>query len=220
MEVLLELASKEINELAAALAKAHSEMETAEATKVLKHLNSRYADLNDITSAARPALSKNGLAVIQRELRDTDGQIVLSTVLMHTSGQWIESRLPIVAENPKNMQEIGKSIKYTRRYAYSTITGILIEDEMHDYRGGYNQQQKNYQTPKVAPAATVIEVITKEQLEQINLELNGHPDLTREVITGLKIKNLTEMKKADYARVMKHVQQSKNKAQTAQQPTA
>jgi hypothetical protein len=214
MEVLLELASKEINELAAALAKAHSEMETAEATKVLKHLNSRYADLNDITSAARPALSKNGLAVVQRELRDTDGQIILSTVLMHTSGQWIESRLPIMAENPKNMQEIGKSIKYTRRYAYSTITGILIEDEAHDYRGGYNQQQKNYQASKPAPAAQAPEVITREQLEQLNVELNGHADLMREVMTGLKIKSLNEMKRADYARVMKHVQQTKTKTQT------
>lgn len=215
MEVLLELASKEINELAAALAKAHSEMETAEATKVLKHLNSRYADLNDITSAARPALSKNGLAVVQRELRDPDGQLILSTVLMHTSGQWIESRLPILSENPKNMQDIGKSIKYTRRYAYSTITGILIEDDVPDYRN-HSNQHKNYQ--RVGQATVQVnDAITKEQLAQLTTELTGQANITKEILSGLKIKGLSEIKKADYTRVIKHVQQAKIKQQDTSQ---
>ena len=55
--------------------------------------NSMYAPLSNILNLVRPILSKHGLSIIQSP--SGDGQnITVTTLIMHTSGEWIESDPP------------------------------------------------------------------------------------------------------------------------------
>ena len=94
--------SEQINELAAALAKAQAEMKNATLNKINPHFKSKYADLAMIRDTVTPALAKNSIAVSQG-IDTLDSGIVVVTRLLHSSGQWIESRIPIAYDKPQAM---------------------------------------------------------------------------------------------------------------------
>lgn len=119
--------SEQINELAAALTKAQSEMEHASKDKTNPHYKSKYADLASCLDACREPLFKNGLSIAQAPQKH-DGSWVLVTRLMHTSGQFIESECPIM--NAKgDAQGFGSGLTYARRYALSAIIGLAQDDD-------------------------------------------------------------------------------------------
>lgn len=118
--------SEAINELAAALAKAQAEMKNAKLNKVNPHFKSRYADLAEIRDTVTPALAKNGIAVTHGMDTIEGGGLVVVTRLIHSSGQWIESRFPIAYDKPQTM---GSAITYGRRYNLSAIANIAADDD-------------------------------------------------------------------------------------------
>lgn len=123
--------SDQINELATALAKAQAEIGHASKAADNPFFKSRYADLPAIYNAARPALSKHGLAVTQlTEFADGD-KVSIVTTLMHSSGQWMRGWYPVrpVKADP---QGLGSAITYARRYAYSAMVGVASDDEDDD----------------------------------------------------------------------------------------
>ena len=89
--------SEQVNEIAAALAKAQASMKNATLNKVNPHFKSKYADLAGIRDTVIPALSANGIAVAQTLDRlGADGHVgsYVITRLLHSSGQWMEARVP------------------------------------------------------------------------------------------------------------------------------
>lgn len=120
--------SEQINEIATALAKCQGELKPVpKSTK--GHYKGGYADLAECWENCRAALSKNGLAVTQTTDTEND-KLVLHTLLIHASGQWIKSTMPLICSNDKDIQKIGGSITYTRRYALCSIVGITpVEDD-------------------------------------------------------------------------------------------
>lgn len=122
--------SEQINEIAAALAKAQSGMKNAALNKVNPHFKSKYADLAGIRDTVIPSLAANGIAAVQTLdtfIGDGVHAPYVITRLVHASGQWIESRCPIQAG--KNMQEMGSAITYARRYSLSAICGIAADED-------------------------------------------------------------------------------------------
>jgi hypothetical protein len=116
-----------LSDIATALAKAQSEMKNATLNKTNPHFRSKYADLAGIRDAITPALTKHGIAVTQ--LIEIYGEMtVVATKLIHTSGQMIESRFPIMAD-PTKPQAIGSAITYARRYSLSAICGIAADED-------------------------------------------------------------------------------------------
>ena len=93
--------SDSIKELATALAKAQGEMEAAKKDSTNPHYKSSYADLASISDACRPVLAKNGIAHTQTFGRSEHG-LQIETTLIHSSGQWISSALPVPASSPAN----------------------------------------------------------------------------------------------------------------------
>ena len=126
------LQSQTIGKLAAALSKAQDTMEAPGKGREAKiesqkgRYSYKYADLADIIDCYRKPLSSNGLALTQPiVLRGS--QMVLLTVLVHESGEWIASEYPLrMYERP---QEQGSAITYARRYAVSSLLGIAAEDD-------------------------------------------------------------------------------------------
>jgi hypothetical protein len=93
----------------------------------------KYADLGDVIIAVRPMLHKNGLAVVQG-IGIRKGTDVITTRLLHKSGQWLEStmRVPGVRTTEAQSatpQAFGSGLTYGKRYAYSAILNIVTDTD-------------------------------------------------------------------------------------------
>jgi hypothetical protein len=113
--------------LYAALVKAQSEMPVADKNSTV-YGRQKYTNLADVVRISRPILVKNGLAVTQMFLND-----ILITRLVHSSGQFIESSLKLVInskdEKTNSLHLMGASITYFRRYCYSSIIGLVTDED-------------------------------------------------------------------------------------------
>lgn len=123
--------SDQINELATALAKAQKQIKPATATAWNPHFKKNYADLTSVWEACREALASNSLSVSQAAGKDESGKPVLETRLIHSSGQWIESVMPLILQR-QDMQGLGSAITYSRRFALAAIVGVAPEEEDDD----------------------------------------------------------------------------------------
>ena len=134
--------SAEINELASALSKAQGVIVPASKDADNPFFHSKYADLASVWEVAREPLYRNGLAIIQ--LPSADGNIVtLETIIVHSSGQFISSKLTMIAKDA-SPQAIGSCITYLRRYALSSVVGIASEID-DDGNSATNVNGKNYE---------------------------------------------------------------------------
>nr|WP_228748266.1 ERF family protein [Bradyrhizobium sp. BR 10289] len=92
----------------------------------------RYASLAAGLDIVRKTLSQQEIATIQTtRTEQITGQIHLTTLLAHASGEWISSDLPVCAgkeiEAPHRM---GAALTYARRYALFALVGIAGEDDL------------------------------------------------------------------------------------------
>lgn len=121
--------SDQINEIAAALAKAQGAIEGAVKGSVNPHFRSKYADLGAVWDACREHLTKQGIAVLQPVGRDEMGQRCTFTRLTHASGQWMEDDgIPLLLSKD-DMQGLGSALTYSRRYGLMAMVGIAPEDD-------------------------------------------------------------------------------------------
>lgn len=121
--------SDNINEIAEALVKAQAEL--ASASKDQSGYGYNYSDLASVINSSRPALTKNGLAVIQLVGQTTDESVSVTTILAHKSGQFFKSigTLPVIEMKGCNAaQSAGASLSYLKRYQYQSIIGQPSED--------------------------------------------------------------------------------------------
>lgn len=119
--------SEQIAKLAASLSKFQSQLEAVKKDSANPFFKSKYAELSAVWDAIREPLAANELAVIQ-EPSSANGRVVLTTTLLHSSGEYIRSSIsfPVVKQDP---QGYGSAITYARRYALQAITGIAPEDD-------------------------------------------------------------------------------------------
>jgi len=147
--------SATIGELATALGKAQAELKPAPMDSVNKFLGNRYADLGAIIETAKPVMLKNGLAISQLVGSDGD-RVSVTTVLMHTSGEWIKDTVSVTVGDEKGKsaaQTAGSLITYLRRYSLSAIMGIYADE---DADGGTKTQPETKPSPapkQAEPAA-------------------------------------------------------------------
>ncbi len=116
--------SESITDLAAALCLAQAEMGGATKNSTNPHFKSSFADLESVIKIIKPAFFKHGLSFIQLPITSEGGKgIGVSTMLMHSSGQWIEGEylLPLEKVTP---QGAGAAITYARRYGLVSLCGI------------------------------------------------------------------------------------------------
>ena len=106
-----------------------------------------YLDLAGLCEVVLPMLSAAGIAVVQ----GGDGQ-TLDTMLLHMSGEWVRTSLPMPAES--NPQKLGSSITYFRRYALAAIVGAVSEDDDDDGNAASHTpaRQPSAQPPANRPA--------------------------------------------------------------------
>jgi hypothetical protein len=132
--------SESVASIATALAKAQTELSNPEKAMVGTVYNNRsdspqsfrYASLSSGLDIVRKILGGQQIAVAQTtDIDRANGAVNLTTVLMHTSGEWIASHWPVCAlseiSQPRRM---GAALTYARRYALFTMVGIAGEDDL------------------------------------------------------------------------------------------
>ena len=121
------ITSDEINEIAAALAKAQGEIEDASKTGLNPAFRSKYADLAAVRAVIREPLAKNNLAVTQFPSTNS-GEVTVQTMLVHTSGQYMSCSLTMPC-GKWDAHGIGSAITYARRYGLMSILCIASDDD-------------------------------------------------------------------------------------------
>lgn len=192
--------SDEIKDLASALAKAQAEMPIAIKSRENPYFKSAYADLSDIVKASRPSLTKNGLSVLQDIIHREDGSAVLYTILMHITGQWIESRMRILPLK-NDPQSMSSYISYLKRIAYASLVGVVTGDEDDDAEVAMVSSREimaKGPSNKYDPKKESPEPITKEQLEELEYELSQYPDIAEEIMDKMRLQSLADLPKSKF----------------------
>jgi hypothetical protein len=166
--------SNNINELAAALAKAQGCMAPAKMDSVNPFLKNRYADLGSVIQAARQPLSANGLSFTQHPAV-TESQVSVTTLLLHASGEWIESEITLPLDGGKGLslaQSMGAIITYLRRYSLASILGIYADEDTDGNESKKAAPAQKATVPAPAPTstqaqatATQVTPVTKDALK-------------------------------------------------------
>src|SRR6202162_5992218 len=139
--IVMQRSSETIGSIAAALAKAQAELTNPEKslTATIRASNPRdhdqtfrYAALSSGLDIVRKALGGHEIATVQTTAIDNEaGLIRLTTILAHSSGEWVSSDWPVcpIGETAAP-HRMGAALTYARRYALFTLVGIAGEDDL------------------------------------------------------------------------------------------
>lgn len=117
-----------MKQIAIALIKAQSEMADAKKNAKNPFLKNSYADLNAIREAVIPVLNDNKIAVLQPMI-EINGEMYIKTLLLHESGETIESITKIVVSKQNDAQSQGSGITYARRYGLQSLLNVGAVDD-------------------------------------------------------------------------------------------
>lgn len=204
----MKIMSEQIDQLATALAKSQSEMDFATKNSKNPFFKSNYADFESIVSASRPSLTKYGLSVTQIPttiIHENSDQISniswLSTILMHSSGQWIRSDMPY---NPpkSDVQSLSSYNTYLKRMCYTSIVGVVTsDDDDGEAAVAPTRSQPSYSQPQ-------------RPISEEMKYLNGFSEAAKEqILVRFKKNSLEEMTSLDVAIMKREIaeKQEKNK---------
>ena len=132
--------SESVAAIATALAKAQTELSNPEKAMVGTVYNNRsdspqsfrYASLSSGLDIVRKTLGGHQIAIAQTtDIDRANGTVNLTTVLLHTSGEWISSDWPVCQLSETSApRRMGAALTYARRYALFTMVGIAGEDDL------------------------------------------------------------------------------------------
>jgi hypothetical protein len=132
--------SESVAAIATALAKAQIELTNPEKSAVgsIRHHHHeapqvfRYATLSSGLDIIRKTLGGHQIAIAQTtDIDRASGMVNLTTVLLHTSGEWISSDWPVCRLSETTApRRMGAALTYARRYALFTMVGIAGEDDL------------------------------------------------------------------------------------------
>jgi ERF superfamily len=137
----MQRSSNKIGALAAALAKAQSEIANPEKS-LMATIQSpfpregsrtfKYAPLAAGLEIVRKCLGQHEIATVQATRLDRDSDLItLTTTLVHSSGEWISSDWPVCpVSDTAAPHRMGAALTYARRYALFTLVGIAGEDDL------------------------------------------------------------------------------------------
>lgn len=116
--------SESIKQIATALITFHVKVNKIPKDSSNPFFKSKYASLSAILDAITDPLNESGLSFCQFP----SGEHGLTTILMHTSGEWISSEYSM-RPSKDDPQGVGSAITYQRRYALAAILGLNIDED-------------------------------------------------------------------------------------------
>lgn len=123
--------SETISKISPAMMKASAEIQNMATTR--EGYGYRYLELPAIIEAVKPVLFNNGLFVIQSVTSEDSTKVGITTRLTHSSGEFFEDTFYLPPTNigkANEVQKLGSSITYGRRYGLSTILLLAVDDDV------------------------------------------------------------------------------------------
>jgi hypothetical protein len=139
--------SENINEIVTALSKAQAEIGNVAKDAKNPHFKADYASLGAVLETCRPVLAKHNLCILQPASSEGSGAVTVETMIAHSSGQWMRSRLSCMP-GKQDAQGIGSVITYMRRYSLASMVGVAQTDD--DGEGATGRGESG--GPQMAPA--------------------------------------------------------------------
>lgn len=162
--------SETIAELAKALAAFQGEVKQPMKDKDNPFFKSKYVPLENVVEAITDTAPKHGLSFIQYPVNQDD-KVGIVTILMHSSGEFMEMQ-PIFAKPAKNdAQATGSVITYLKRYSLSSVFGITSDED--DDGNQASQQQQGGQAPQQAPRKQSNNLASDKQRSMIGAKVKA-----------------------------------------------
>ena len=189
--------SEQINELAAALAKAQSVMPKAK----MSGINSRFADkatgktgayatFDDIRDAVKEPLTFYGISYTQHPY-SINGEVGVETMLIHDSGQWMRSRFGVPASK-HDPQAYGSLLTYVRKFALAAAAGVSTQEDT-------DADEVSHEPPS--------STISPDQVAIIRKELERHNKPESKILKHKNLNDLSELKQSQYDRLLDNIRQ-------------
>ncbi len=183
--------SESIKELASALKDFQAEVKNPKNVANNPFFNSKYAPLDEVINTVKEPLSKYGLSYIQMPNSEDGNLVAITTMLLHESGEWIESEPLKLKSDKPTAQGSGSSITYARRYQLSAMLGIASEDE-----------DDGTATAHTISEAKEPKKITTEQAEEIR-SLSKEKKISEEYICKFrKVNRFEDLQENDWKAAM------------------
>ncbi len=147
-----------------------------------------YADLPSILNAIEGPLAERGMVLTQPLKASESGGNIISTILRHKSGAFIECsyHLPSVVK----MQDAGKDITYFRRYGICTLLCIMAED---DTDGNDIDDLKKNGGAITTTFSGEKGKISKDQIKILQTKTAGYLELQKTLLIKANIKSLIDL---------------------------
>jgi hypothetical protein len=194
--------SDNIAELAAALAKAQGDMNAAKIDSENKFQHWKYSSLGAVTDAVKKPLSANSLSYAQA-VSMTETSVTVTTLLMHASGQWIETEISAEPEGNKSntfIQTVGIAITYLRRYSLAAMVGVCADEDTDgatdDQAQKSQQAQRQQQSQKTSAKPAQNDKRVGYPEEDMSVPQDDEPELSPELAAAAAV---TDSKGNSYA---------------------
>ena len=156
--------SEQINEIAKAMTAAQSEMQNPAFDKKNPAFKSSYASLASCRKAIIPVFAKHGISIVQN-IGSTDNGVTCSNLLMHTSGQWIQTDALEVPADRHNAHGYGSACTYARRFSLMALA-CVVGDEDDDG----NQAAANPPSVMQVPLKESSKSIAQDHFDKLDAE--------------------------------------------------
>lgn len=218
--------SETIGKLAMALVKFNTEVETIAKDAKNPHFKNNYATLDNIVEVIRPLLAKQGVIVMQ--IPGGDGEnVIMKTMLLHESGEYMESEALIMRPAKNDPQGVGSCITYARRYSLCSMLSLSTGED--DDGNHASQPQRATQAPQSAPQgaphnpqpqqpASPANTITDKQLSFLLSEMKKSKVEPEAVKAKYMFNSSKEIKKSQFNEILTWVQAGGDRVEEAALP--
>lgn len=204
--------SDSIANIAVALVKFNGEVSKIGKDSENPHFKNAYASLDNIIDEIRPILQKHGLSIMQFPGGDGE-RFTMTTMLLHESGEWIESQ-PIVMKPVKNdPQGIGSCTTYARRYSLSAFLSLNTgEDDDGEGASGERNTAPNNNSTRQSNASSGGALASDGQTKMLYAKHKATGWTTYNEINtflGYTITKFAEVQAADVTKLAQHLDKHK-----------
>lgn len=187
------------NNLSSALARAQATMPSAQKTGYNPHFRSNFSTLEDLVSASRESLTREGLSIVQ--FRDFEGENdFLVTQLRHASGDVVAGRALLYLKDKTEIQKLGSAISYLKRYEYASICGMSTSD-LDDDGNSNSPENTSTESPQ-----RMSHFASEKQVGFIKTLLKGNVSLEAEICVEYDIDSITKLPSHAASEVIKKLQ--------------